>query len=248
MPWMQHKPGNGIIYAADGEIQGNFIYGRGVPQGGILSPWLFNLVIDELLNSLEINQFSVDILAFADDICVGGSSAVKIQETVNFIEEWLESSGMELAKNKCEYLYSTNLLIDGVKPTSGSYMSDISTVLNEFEIDIVDALTCREPQAKESRSKIRDHVALTRQKDVKAKLKIHEWRTERQPPVSATMSPLFNSPFSVSLFHFRLPSFEFGCIKGKEVKNDPRDDCPFCGAKILIMAHTCFLVTVSQRI
>eukprot|EP00917_Polyrhabdina_sp_WS-2016_P014898 GHVP01032533.1.p1 GENE.GHVP01032533.1~~GHVP01032533.1.p1 ORF type:complete len:193 (+),score=25.67 GHVP01032533.1:274-852(+) len=105
MPWMQHKPGNGIIYAADGEIQGNFIYGRGVPQGGILSPWLFNLVIDELLNSLEINQFSVDILAFADDICVGGSSAVKIQETVNFIEEWLESSGMELAKNKCEYLY-----------------------------------------------------------------------------------------------------------------------------------------------
>eukprot|EP00917_Polyrhabdina_sp_WS-2016_P014888 GHVP01032514.1.p1 GENE.GHVP01032514.1~~GHVP01032514.1.p1 ORF type:complete len:139 (+),score=21.12 GHVP01032514.1:110-526(+) len=110
-------------------------------------------------------------------------------------------------------------------------MSDISTVLNEFEIDIVDALTCPEPQAKEFRRKIRDHVALTRQKDVKAKLKIHEWRTERQPPVSATMSPLFNSPFSVSLFHFRLPSFEFGCIKGKEVKNDPRDDCPFCGAK-----------------
>eukprot|EP00917_Polyrhabdina_sp_WS-2016_P027207 GHVP01058127.1.p1 GENE.GHVP01058127.1~~GHVP01058127.1.p1 ORF type:complete len:701 (-),score=118.99 GHVP01058127.1:3-2105(-) len=102
--WMEQKPGHGTVYASDGQIQGRFQYGRGVPQGGILSPWLFNLVIDELLKALDANKLQADILAFADDICVGGSSSTYVQESINFIENWLNTSGMKLAENKCEHL------------------------------------------------------------------------------------------------------------------------------------------------
>eukprot|EP00917_Polyrhabdina_sp_WS-2016_P013868 GHVP01030277.1.p1 GENE.GHVP01030277.1~~GHVP01030277.1.p1 ORF type:complete len:335 (+),score=52.68 GHVP01030277.1:713-1717(+) len=101
---MEQKPGTGTVFAADGQIQGSFKYGRGVPQGGILSPWLFNIVIDELLKRLEEEELQTDILAFADDICIGGSNPFHIQKTVKFIENWLEQSEMKLAKNKCEHL------------------------------------------------------------------------------------------------------------------------------------------------
>ena len=41
---------------------------NGTPQGGILSPYLFNLLMEDLLN-LQLPR-NVDIFIFADDVCV----------------------------------------------------------------------------------------------------------------------------------------------------------------------------------
>src|SRR5258705_14012483 len=42
---------------------------RGCPQGGVLSPLLWNMVIDELLCELHGGLPSVHSQAFADDVC-----------------------------------------------------------------------------------------------------------------------------------------------------------------------------------
>eukprot|EP00917_Polyrhabdina_sp_WS-2016_P008814 GHVP01019621.1.p2 GENE.GHVP01019621.1~~GHVP01019621.1.p2 ORF type:complete len:340 (+),score=61.12 GHVP01019621.1:2871-3890(+) len=134
-------------------------------------------------------------------------------------------------KDDCpEMKEATDLLLDGHIPKPGSYFADIKKVLGEFGIDLVDAITSPETQAREFRYKIRCHAALLRQKEVKDKVMTHQWRKEIQPLCSFKMSPIFHHPNSVALFHFRLPSLEIGCLKGIELQNDQRDDCPFCGS------------------
>jgi len=50
---------------------------RGVPQGGVLSPLMFNVVLEEILLSNPRLKRAIDegnLLAFADDIFVSASS------------------------------------------------------------------------------------------------------------------------------------------------------------------------------
>ena len=49
------------------KIEGEHI-GRGVIQGGILSPFLFNLAIDGLLTKLR--KVALEVYAYADDIAI----------------------------------------------------------------------------------------------------------------------------------------------------------------------------------
>eukprot|EP00917_Polyrhabdina_sp_WS-2016_P008606 GHVP01019262.1.p1 GENE.GHVP01019262.1~~GHVP01019262.1.p1 ORF type:complete len:240 (+),score=38.09 GHVP01019262.1:603-1322(+) len=134
-------------------------------------------------------------------------------------------------KNCSEMKEATDLVIDGLVPKAGTYLADVQHVMSEFGIAISDAIISPEAQAREFRSKIRCHTALLRQKDLKEKAKTHEWREETQPSASAKMCSLFFYSNSVALFHFRLPFFDFTCLKGMEIKDDPRDDCSFCGSK-----------------
>eukprot|EP00917_Polyrhabdina_sp_WS-2016_P016603 GHVP01035903.1.p1 GENE.GHVP01035903.1~~GHVP01035903.1.p1 ORF type:complete len:703 (+),score=105.49 GHVP01035903.1:1075-3183(+) len=341
--WLQEET-KGLVFNDDGTETGTFLFRRGVPQGGVLSPWLFNLCIDELLKT-------------ADDICLAGKDHQDIQKAAHFADNWILNNGMQLSYSKCEsinlgkkegskpfvisnaviketdaitylgarlspdwslrrercenqelnalmgkysslspkrtaivlrairwgrLLYSSELLplsketlekeqsifdkavlkqskymhnhlvsrdvgcdflvkaehairilnfarrmyrtttcpemkdiinslIDENCTTPGTYMADIKSVLDEFEIDIADAITAPETQAREYRSKIRCHVALSRQRDTKEKLEIHNWREKFDDSPEPSMSSLFNYPNSVALFHFRLPSLEIGC-------------------------------------
>eukprot|EP00917_Polyrhabdina_sp_WS-2016_P007910 GHVP01017700.1.p1 GENE.GHVP01017700.1~~GHVP01017700.1.p1 ORF type:complete len:611 (-),score=96.34 GHVP01017700.1:1993-3825(-) len=79
---------------------------KGVPQGGVLSPWLFNIGVDLLLQSLEeIHEESgTQTLAFADDLCLLGSKPESLQKLLNRCEAWISGWGGRFAPNKCEVI------------------------------------------------------------------------------------------------------------------------------------------------
>jgi hypothetical protein len=80
----------------------------GCPQGGILSPLLWNLVANELLNILSKNQ--IWNLGYADDIvfCVVGQNITTCAEVSQFalslIENWCSAKGLSVNPNKAEIL------------------------------------------------------------------------------------------------------------------------------------------------
>ena len=85
---------------------------KGSPQGGILSPFLFNLVVDILLHKLE--ELSPDSLtAFADDLCnlISGLNITeahsKTQDCMNVIHHWCEHNGLKINTTKsCVILFT----------------------------------------------------------------------------------------------------------------------------------------------
>ena len=90
----------------------NLTLGRGCPQGGILSPFLWNVVMDSLLG-LPRNKIITDIQAFADDIALlaRGHDANTLrditQNSINTIEKWCKESGLTLSTVKTHVIMFT---------------------------------------------------------------------------------------------------------------------------------------------
>lgn len=84
---------------------------RGVKQGDPLSPLLFNLVLDPLLDKLERmsgyplpENGNISCLAFADDLFLFASDSQKAQTLLDCVVEELGALGMTVAANKsCAY-------------------------------------------------------------------------------------------------------------------------------------------------
>ena len=87
---------------------------RGCPQGGILSPFLWDLVVDSLLNYTN-NRIPCDIQGFADDLSLiatlesssngkGGFDADTpreiTQKSLNSIDEWCKENGLKIGALK----------------------------------------------------------------------------------------------------------------------------------------------------
>jgi hypothetical protein len=77
-------------------LQKHINVNKGVLQGGILSPWLFNIYIDDLITSLK--DISFDVLAYADDIAVICRNREELEKVIDLLEEW--SNVNEIAVNK----------------------------------------------------------------------------------------------------------------------------------------------------
>ena len=82
---------------------------RGVKQGDLLSPLLFNLAIEPIIEKLsnETQRISVDnvhrlaALAFADNLIMIGRDGTDAQEQLTLLDEFLTSLGMSLVHEKC---------------------------------------------------------------------------------------------------------------------------------------------------
>ena len=71
---------------------------EGVPQGAILSPVLFNIFIDDLVNTLQTPKSTA--LAFADDIAVHTTDKMSLHSTIRAFEQWSRENGIAINKNK----------------------------------------------------------------------------------------------------------------------------------------------------
>ena len=85
---------------------------RGCPQGGILSPFLWNLVVDDLLK-FGANEIPGYLQGFADDlITLSEGSDLEVihqrtQKTINTIEQWCSTKGLNISALKTKIVMFT---------------------------------------------------------------------------------------------------------------------------------------------
>ena len=79
---------------------------RGTPQGSVLSPLLWNIVMNSFLNSC--NNPNSNALAYADDINIvcWSKSKTDLQSTkaVNKVLEWCQNNSLELSLSKTNFI------------------------------------------------------------------------------------------------------------------------------------------------
>ena len=71
---------------------------QGVIQGGIISPTLFTVFVNDLLNSLDSKGYQV--FAYADDIAIVGTGDKQLQKAWQIIWEWQYDNQMTINKKK----------------------------------------------------------------------------------------------------------------------------------------------------
>ena len=83
---------------------------KGCPQGGVLSPFLWNLVLNDLLQQFN---FTNTIQAFADDLCLltQGSDISTIwditEAEIKRIDHWCKQKGLEISEIKTQVVLWT---------------------------------------------------------------------------------------------------------------------------------------------
>lgn len=95
-----------------GETAREVLVKRGVKQGDPLSPMLFNIVLDELMVSLDtfsgvcVGSEQIRALAFADDVLLFADNAQEVERMVETVRRFLAARGMQLnpAKSKLVHL------------------------------------------------------------------------------------------------------------------------------------------------
>ena len=71
---------------------------RGVLQGGILSPFLFNCYIDDLIR--ELNEVCFEALAYADDIALICKNEDELLKSMDILERWSNNNDIAVNKKK----------------------------------------------------------------------------------------------------------------------------------------------------
>ena len=86
----------------------------GVYQGDPLSVVIFNTVINTMIDTIKrhrrdlgyqyTSKFSVNLLQYADDICLTANSPASCQQLLHLVDRWLHWSGMRVKIPKCQSL------------------------------------------------------------------------------------------------------------------------------------------------
>jgi hypothetical protein len=75
---------------------------RGLQQGSVLSPLLFNVYIDSLAERLDQCDAAIPTsFLYADDVATGEQNPSAVQQKINIVETWCEESDTEIKIPKC---------------------------------------------------------------------------------------------------------------------------------------------------
>lgn len=92
---------------------------KGCPQGSICGPYIWNLMMDELLKNLSI---SGKVCAFADDLLliIEGDSRLQLEQSgnviMNIVSEWGSKVGVSVSKDKTVQMLLKGILSVGTPP------------------------------------------------------------------------------------------------------------------------------------
>ena len=77
-------------------------FNKGVAQGSILSPALFNIFIEDLVEELnrEVGLNIQQTILYADDILLLCQTVSQVKKSIDIIEKWSDRNGMKLSKKK----------------------------------------------------------------------------------------------------------------------------------------------------
>ena len=101
-----------------------FNISRGIHQGSVLSPTLFNLVLDPLLSALKqrnlglsINGLYLGVFSYADDIRTNATNFEDVTEQISTVDTVTKSRGLKLCPEKCALLSSGHASTDPLSIT-----------------------------------------------------------------------------------------------------------------------------------
>ena len=126
---------------SNGCFSSPFTIERGVLQGSVLSPVLFLLVMDPLLQGLEANRLGPSLhntylgaFAHADDIRTITSSRTTLQKQVEFVQKFCADNALTLNLSKCEVLT--------VSPTKPTQTSPICNLDDQHQLVPCESAKC----------------------------------------------------------------------------------------------------------
>ena len=98
--WNIHSGAEGVL-----EQKYKFLLERGVRQGGVLGPNLFNLISGKICrDSLKYDKEVLGHLAYADDLVLLASSQSELKEKLALFNEDVVKAGMEISIPKTEIM------------------------------------------------------------------------------------------------------------------------------------------------
>lgn len=117
-----------IQFSINGELSKDYYTRKGVPQGSILSPTLFNIYVAKLKNYIgedcEIIQFADDIAIFSSSVNIAKSLS-NLELSANKVFKYLSSKGLSVSPSKSSLILFTRKHIN---PTAYSILINNSII------------------------------------------------------------------------------------------------------------------------
>ncbi|XP_063975107.1 uncharacterized protein LOC135161459 [Diachasmimorpha longicaudata] len=128
-----------VVHSTLGDSAVRAVKARGCPQGGVISPLLWFLVVDGLLTGLE--ELGIRTVAYADDVALLVTSRDasmlhgKMQKALDYVQHWCTSKGLRVNPGKTEMVHFTSRRRAAVKaPSIYNTVQNFSTEVNYLGI------------------------------------------------------------------------------------------------------------------